>query len=167
LDESDLSDVIIVCQDQEMLAHRVVLAAQSPVLARLLTAELKQTTLSSSTQAILRLERFQSLTVRRLLRFCYSGSVALDPDSDSWTAAVDLFQLACHVHVFTLAELCVPMVGWNLSDLNLAATARILLDVKTTATEPDHFRVLSLLTSVVDEYRHRFVVDVRDVKPSV
>jgi hypothetical protein len=88
-------------------AHRVVMAAVSPVLRKLFTAEEFR---EGREKGEVHLEELDEEALSWIIQFVYSGSVKLDgPDS-----LLRLYQAADRLDIPTLREVCVPNVlVWN------------------------------------------------------
>jgi len=69
--ETDFSDVILACQDRQVMSHKLVLAASSPLFHEMLVKH-------PHPQPLLFLKGVEFLDLKALLSFMYSGEVELE-----------------------------------------------------------------------------------------
>ena len=72
-EEKDFCDVTLACQDQQVRAHKVVLAASSPKLRTILLS-------NPHPSPLLYLTGVKFSVLENIIRFIYHGEVAISPD---------------------------------------------------------------------------------------
>ncbi|XP_057326784.1 speckle-type POZ protein-like [Microplitis mediator] len=71
----ELSDVTLKVQDEEIPAHKLILAFHSPVFKTMFNTDMRETT-----ENRICLEGFDVDTIKEVLRFMYSGNIAVEND---------------------------------------------------------------------------------------
>eukprot|EP00440_Ansanella_granifera_P029753 gb/GFBE01032320.1/.p1 GENE.gb/GFBE01032320.1/~~gb/GFBE01032320.1/.p1 ORF type:complete len:330 (+),score=68.82 gb/GFBE01032320.1/:1-990(+) len=133
----EFSDVEIHSGDQRFPAHRLVLAAASPVFASMLKTDMSE----ARTGKIL-IEDVSPEVVAKALRFIYTGEVADDVDIASLGFA----------HKYDITGMMQPVsskILKNLSPENVSATVRSLRPYKRSHAEADSETGLSQLNARV------------------
>ena len=76
-DSQKYKDVTFVVKDTRVMAHRLILAAQSDYFDRLLFGEMKE----AQTGAVIPLEDTPAESFRLLLKFAYTGKLKMDDNA--------------------------------------------------------------------------------------
>lgn len=110
-EEGKLADFLIRTRDGKILrAHKVVLAARSPVFYQMITAGLKP-----SRDNVARIADFDSTVMKEALRFIYCCEVENLPE-----IVYDLHQAAGKYDLQSLKQLCVDFIYDNMKPRNVA-----------------------------------------------
>ena len=72
-EEKEFCDVTLACEDQQVRAHKVVLAASSPKLRSILLS-------NPHPNPLIYLSRVKYSTLEDILKFIYSGEVIISPE---------------------------------------------------------------------------------------
>lgn len=105
----ELKDVTFLFGKQEIKAHKVVLAARSPVFRKMFATNMKE---SKSNEVVISDISYD--TFEEMLFFIYSGKVT----SDFPTLVMDLFAASHKYQVEDLKKLCETEISENLSEEN-------------------------------------------------
>eukprot|EP00931_Biecheleriopsis_adriatica_P100837 TRINITY_DN76078_c0_g1_i1.p1 TRINITY_DN76078_c0_g1~~TRINITY_DN76078_c0_g1_i1.p1 ORF type:complete len:354 (-),score=73.09 TRINITY_DN76078_c0_g1_i1:154-1215(-) len=108
--DSQSYDLTLEVNDVSIRAHGVVLAARSPVFARML-----QTQMTEASTRIVKIEDFDAETVRALCEFIYTGQVGSEWPQDNPEVAGSLLHAAAKYEVHSLVRWCSSKVAENLS----------------------------------------------------
>lgn len=108
----ELKDVKFLIGDQEIKAHKVVLAARSPVFRKMFATKMKE---SNSNEVVISDISYD--TFEEMLFFIYSGNIT----SDFPTLVMDLFAASHKYQLEDLKKLCGTEISENLSEENAAA----------------------------------------------
>lgn len=111
LDVGRMSDVTVVCGEERINAHSVVLAARSPVFEKMWSPPWS-TALQEGEQKEVKID-LEPAAVKRMLRFMYTGSLGEELQNDSET--VSLLEAAHHYQVNVLIEHCVAALSSHLT----------------------------------------------------
>jgi hypothetical protein len=125
-----LSDVSLKVQGEEVRAHKLILAARSPVFERMFA-----TSMVESTTGIVQIEDMSGLAVRRLCEFMYTGSIE---HKDVWkdiNAVQELLHAAMKYEVRGLMCACASVAQGQITVANvvdwLVVASRAQAHVKT------------------------------------
>lgn len=109
-DNELFADFMVKCNDGEILkAHKVILAARSPVFYAMLNNNMKE-----SNEGFVEIADFGSRTVKEVLRFIYCGKV-----QDLKMAARSLIHAAEKYELEELKEMCIDNIIEELSTINV------------------------------------------------
>lgn len=110
------SDVILRTGGAELRAHRLLLAARSPVFARMLAADMAE-----ASTGVVQIEDVDPDTMEQLCEFIYTGNVRDGwPCVDDAEAAGALLQAAAKYEVQGLVRLCAAKVATMLTTESVA-----------------------------------------------
>ena len=104
-------DVVLVVKDRRFSAHKVVLAASSPVFKALFTSELTREKANEDFEV--NVPDFDPNTVEELLNFVYTGEVGITEKN-----AEELLKVADYYDISNLKELCAEILFINLKPSN-------------------------------------------------
>lgn len=139
-----LSDVLVVCDDQEFKVHRVILSAHS----KYFTAELNGSWQESSDRKI-QIKDFDASVVEAMLRFMYSFDYSNNSGSSTMVYDAQVYQIADKYDIPALKAHCKSKfgtaiaTGWSLDDFPLAITVAY----ESTPSEDRGLRDLAVETS--------------------
>ncbi|XP_068704987.1 kelch-like protein diablo [Montipora foliosa] len=105
-------DVVLVVEDRRFSAHKVVLAASSPVFKASFTSELTQEKAVDGFEEV-PVPDFDPCTVEELLNFVYTGEAGLTEQN-----ALELLVAADYYDISNLKELCAEFLSIYLSPSN-------------------------------------------------
>ena len=108
-----MSDVQIKCGDQTFDAHKFILSARSPVLSRMLQAEMRE-----KRSGIVDLEDASPEMVSELLKFIYTGSCCVNDKEPEPQIVCDLLQAADKYELENLKEMCQYALASTLTPKN-------------------------------------------------
>jgi speckle-type POZ protein len=112
-EEELLCDIKIQTNDGVIFnAHKAILVARSPVCLKMLTIKMEETATNE-----VKVEDFDSVTMRKLLRFIYCGEV-----QDLKENIKDLIYAAEKYEVNQLKEICIDELAKNVSEENVIET---------------------------------------------
>lgn len=104
LQTGNLSDVVLKVGSETIDAHRLILAARSPVFERMFSCPMKETTDNE-----VLVQDFDAISMRALVKYLYTGVVDhVDLESDDY--AVNLLQAAHRYEVPGLVDRCVQVL---------------------------------------------------------
>lgn len=103
-------DVVLRAGDSELRVHGLVLAARSPVFARMLAAKMTE-----ASTGIIEIQDVEAETMWQLCEFIYTGSVRDARQSEDSAAAGALLQAAAKYQVPGLVRLCATKVATMLT----------------------------------------------------
>lgn len=121
LDTGRFSDVSVVCGEERLDAHSVILAARSPVFDAMWSTSMQER--ENKTVEITDLE---PSAVKRMLRFMYTGSIEDELKNDAET--VSLLQAAHRYQVTVLVDHCVAALSAGLT-VNIVAERLMVADL--------------------------------------
>ena len=104
-------DVVLVVEERRLSAHKVVLAASSPVFKASFTSELTQE--KASDEFEVNLPEFDPDSIEELLNFVYTGEVGITEEN-----AEELLVAADYFDIPNLKELCAEFLIINLKPSN-------------------------------------------------
>jgi kelch-like protein 2/3 len=123
LEEEILCDIKIQTNDGVIFnAHKTILVARSPVCLKMLTIKMEE----AATNTV-KVEDFDSTTMRKLLRFIYCGEV-----KDLKENAKDLIYAAEKYEVNQLKEICIEELAKNVTEENVVESLAIADQVSGT-----------------------------------
>lgn len=119
------NDIALQTQGGELLAHRVVLAARSPVFERMLN-----TGMAERVTGVIKITDVSFPNLQRLCRFMYTGTVSDDDGLwDNVEAACGLFQAAAKYEVLGLVRICASKVAAMVTVDNVADLLMLALRI--------------------------------------
>ena len=77
-EETEFCDVTLACEDQQVRAHKVVLAASSPKLRSILLS-------NPNPHPLIYLTGVKFFTMENIIKFIYTGEVTISSDQVDWT----------------------------------------------------------------------------------
>lgn len=104
-------DVVLVVKDRRLSAHKVVLAASSPVFKTSFTSELTRN--KATEEFEVKIKDFDPNTVEEMLNFVYTGEVGITEEN-----AAELLEVADYFDIQSLKELCAEFLIINLKPSN-------------------------------------------------
>uniref|UniRef100_A0A914W140 BTB domain-containing protein n=1 Tax=Plectus sambesii TaxID=2011161 RepID=A0A914W140_9BILA len=107
-DNDRLCDVTLVCENERVNAHRVVLSAASDYFAAMFTSGLTETK-----QRVVVIKDVEPKAMRQLVRFCYTGT--LDMDSSN---VEDLVRGGCLLQLPEVVDACCEFLATQLHPTN-------------------------------------------------
>lgn len=137
LDSGRFSDVVVRVGQEEIKAHSAILAARSPVFEAMWSSGMRE-----QQQKEVVIKDLDPGSVRRMLRFMYTGAldVKLEKDSD----AISLLEVAHQYDVASLVEVCVATLSsWLTED----KAAEYLMIAEHAGLECFRKRCLEFITS--------------------
>jgi len=102
------SDIKIVCQDQEMLSHSLILSARSPVFRAMLSSDMRE-----RHAGIIRIDDAGLDVVRQMLRYMYTAKI-----QQGFNRIKELLVLANKYQVLELVNFCSSRIFESLSEDN-------------------------------------------------
>jgi hypothetical protein len=122
-EEELLCDIKIQTNDGVIFnAHKAILVARSPVCLKMLTIKMEEAETN-----VVKVDDFDSTTMRKLLRFIYCGEV-----QDLKENAKNLIYAAEKYEVNQLKEMCIEELAANVSEENVIETLAIADQVSGT-----------------------------------
>jgi len=118
-------------------AHRVIIAAGSPVFHSMLYGNMKE-----SSQKEIELPNIHSSTLKKLFHFIYTGHV-----QTSFTKCFDLLLAADYFNVGALTAVCVHIIEKHFTEDNVG-------DVITFAIEHQFNSLLATCTNYMENFAH-------------
>lgn len=108
LEDEGSSDITVLCQDNSIRVHKLILSARSPVFKAMLTSDMIE-----RTQGVINIEDASVEVVRQMVRYMYTAKVEHDFDRIK-----ELLVLANKYQVLELVNYCSSRIFESLSEDN-------------------------------------------------
>lgn len=154
----ELSDIIIAIDDVELPAHKIILAAQSPVFLKMFSTD----TNGSVTVSRITLQEINVLTMKEILIYLYTGNTKAKSDNH---IALKLLAIADKYQIINLKKICELTLFKNLQINNAISTFEAADNNNALELRQ---KIIDFMVKNIDEiFAHADFDKLRDKKPEI